>query len=240
MKPLRVLAGAALALLLLPSCATRRETTAQKWLEARWIMEVLNSGEAGDRRLQVVRWTKPPSLVLHECTTPQREAVERAVGQITEAFQGRLALSFATNSAVPMAQGQIHVHFAPVEQWPDLSKKWHLPPLPGGQDGVFFVHWNDQFEIDAAVVLIREGLSPERLEHTALEELYQSFGPRNDSPFFPESVVYESGDDTGGQRYLSERDKTLLRFLYDHVPPGTRPDALAPLIDAHWPYGSIR
>lgn len=91
-------------------------------------------------------------------------------------------------------------------------------------------------EIEAGYVLVDDKLTNDTLRHTTLEELYQTFGVRNDSGFFPDSIVYESGKDTGGLTQLSERDKKLLRFLYQYVPTGTRPDALAKLIDQHWVY----
>ncbi len=247
-RGLRVLSFTMLALLLTacaskPAPSTKRAATrdfsAQKWLEARWIMEVLTSAEAGSRRLHVARWTKPVVVVANNGNETQLAALQQVIGQINAALDGAHPLTLAARGTDLGRSANVRVQFAPQKDWPALGKKWGMPvPLPdGGLDGLQFVSWNEKIEIEAGVVVIGDGLKGDLLQHTLLEELYQTMGIRNDSGFFPDSIVYESDGDTGGRTLLSERDKKLIRFLYQHVPPGTRPDGLAKIIDEHWVYG---
>ncbi|MCD6049636.1 MAG: hypothetical protein K0Q55_1039 [Verrucomicrobia bacterium] len=239
---------AALAItLFLTACASKPPTatvphdfSAQKWLEARWIMEVLTLGESGDRRLNVARWTKPVVMVANNGTEAQLSAVQQAFEEVRTALDGVHPFTLVTNGTHLAKTAPLRVYFAPLKEWPTMGKSWGLPaPLPDkGLDGVHFVRWNENVEIEAGIIVIADELDPKKLQHTMLEELYQAMGIRNDSGFFRDSIVYESGGDTGGQLHLSERDKKLIRFLYQHVPPGTLPGELARLIDEHWVYGA--
>lgn len=239
------LAGWTASAMLLGGCATEQPSAAgkfstEKWLEARWVMEVLTTAEAGSRRLQVARWNQPVIVVAaNGGSDKQRQALQRAIDEVNAILNEFPRLTLATNGTALAATAQVQVEFAMQKDWPALGKKWKLPvPLPdGGQDGLQFIRWNERSEINAGVIAIGGGLTDDLLQHTLLEELYQTMGIRNDSGFFPDSIVYESGDDTGGLTQLSERDKKLIRFLYQHVPPGTRPDGLARIIDEHWVYG---
>lgn len=243
MRISRVLCASLGLLLLLSACASRpaalvRDFSTRKWLEARWIMEVLSSAEGGSRKLLVARWTKPVVVVAQNGTDVQRRVLGQAIAEISDALNGAHSISLATNGTDLARTAQIHVYFAPQKDWPALGRQWGIPmALPeNGLDGVHFVRWNAKAELESSIIIIGAGLTGEMLQHTMLEELFQAMGIRNDSAFFPDSIVYESGDDTGGLTRLSERDKKLIRFLYQHVPTDTRPAALAGLIDEHWQF----
>jgi len=213
--------------------------SAQKWLETRWIMEVISSAEMGDTKLQVIRWTRPVVIVAENGSPEQMKALEQAVAEIRLVLDGAHTVTLAAKGTDQAKTASVHVRFAANGDWESLAKGWglNIGRPPSGMDGAQFIRWNGRMEIEAGYVLIGEKLTGDLLRHTVLEELYQTLGVRNDSGFFPDSIVYESGGDTGGLNRLSERDKKLLRFLYQHVPTGTRPDALARLIDKHWVYG---
>lgn len=231
-----------LVLALGAGCASKTGSSAfsaQKWLEARWIMEVCTKAEMGDSKLQVVRWTRPVVIVAENGSPEQLEALEQAVAEIRLALAGVHDVTLATNGTDLAKTASIKLKFSAGESWGEASKAWglNIGKTAANMNGVQFIRWNGRVEIEAGYVLIGDKLTGDLLRHTVLEELYQTFGIRNDSGFFPDSIVYESGGDTGGLTRLGERDKKLLRFLYQHVPTGTRPDALAKLIDEHWVYG---
>lgn len=243
------LCAALLTALLLTACASRRDAStrpetargfsAQKWLEARWIMEVLTSAESGDRRLHVARWNQPVVVVANNGSESQRLALQQAINQLHAALAGAHSLTLAEPGTDLARSANIQVEFAPQKDWPALGEKWGLPislSAASGMDGMQFVRWNGRIEIEAGIIVIGDGLTGDLLQHTLLEELFQTMGIRNDSGFYPDSIVYESGTDSGGQTRLSQRDQQLIRFLYRHVPPGTRPDGLARIIDEHWVY----
>jgi hypothetical protein len=231
-----------LVLALGAGCASKTGSSAfstQKWLEARWIMEVSTLAKVGDSKLQVVRWTRPVVIEAENGSPEQMEALEQAVAEIRLALEGVHTITLAAKGTDLAKTASMHVRFAESSDWETAAKGWglNIGRQPSGLDGAQFIRWNSRMEIEEGYMLIGNKLTPDELRHTTLEKLYQTFGVRNDSGFFPDSIVYESGGDTGGLTRLSERDKKLLRFLYEHVPTGTRPDVLARLIDAHWVYG---
>jgi hypothetical protein len=55
----------------------------------------------------------------------------------------------------------------------------------------------------------------------------------NHSKRFEKSVFYRDGDRRSKELQLTERDRKLVVWFYNHVPPGT--EELKKLFEMHWP-----
>ena len=130
----------------------------------------------------------------------------------------------------------LRVWFMPYDKLPEFAKEKKLvyrkPNL-----GFFNVRWNGRFELVEANVLIGEDkLRGDKMQHFLLEEITQSMGFGGDSARFSESVFFENQRQRsfGSAVKLSELDRKLIDFHYNHVTPGSHPIELGILMAKHW------
>lgn len=76
----------------------------------------------------------------------------------------------------------------------------------------------------AYVLLASDRLAGEEMRHFMFEELTQSFGFGNDSAVYSESIFYAKGLDGGNAQTLSALDRKLVKFVYEHLDPGSDED----------------
>lgn len=200
----------------------------------RWIEEVVLRPEFGGSGKVCSRWVRSPSLSFFGATVEQEKLVAETVAHLNQTLaetpiqQIKLLKSNNTNA-------DILVYFAPLKEFPVFAQKHNFRYVEGNY-GYFWTFWNPGHEIERAYVLLAsDKLQGKKLRHFALEEITQTLGLSNDSPIFPDSIFYAKGDDGGNAQQLSDLDKKLIRFFYNHVRPGAREAELRAAYWKYWP-----
>ena len=180
-----------------------------------------------------VRWETRPRLSTFGEGSHHPTIVQKTVDEIN----GCLPVNRQIEILQPNdSTASIKLYFVPLKEFERLAKQEGF--IVSSTDwGVFYLQWNDAYEIDSAIVLIaNDKLRGRRLTHFVLEELTQSMGLAGDSSRFEESVFFENARDKkfGTALELSRLDRKLIRFLYEHVPAGTPPVELGVLLERHW------
>jgi hypothetical protein len=85
----------------------------------------------------------------------------------------------------------------------------------------------------SAVILSTDKEDAAELQRNALSALCFSLGFMNHSKRYEKSVFFQDADKKSNEVKLTERDRKLLIWYYNHVPPGT--DSLTTLFEKHWP-----
>ena len=204
----------------------------------RFVGDVLVGPEYGStiEHQNSIRWETRPRLSTFGEGSHHPVIVGKTVAHINESLPPDRQIEILKPND-PSAT--IKLYFIPFKEFETRAEAEKFEVF--GRDwGLFYLRWNRNYVIESAVVLIADDkLSGRRLHHFLLEELTQSLGLAGDSSRFQESVFY---DDTGQKKFgtateLSELDRKLIRFLYQHVPPGTPPVELGVLLERHWPPG---
>jgi hypothetical protein len=201
--------------------------------ETRWAEQVLLGPEFGGSGKFTARWVKAPSLSVFGGTPEHEKAVDAAVKDINRQLAATPVKGIRLLAAND-ASADIRVYFALLSEFPALGKK-HAFTYVEGNWGFFWMFWNGKREIYKAYVLLAsDKLQGNRLTHFALEEITQVLGPSNDSPLYADSIFYSKNGDGGNAQTLSERDRKLIRFLYNHVHPGADQAELRAAFKKHW------
>ncbi|MEE2826133.1 MAG: DUF2927 domain-containing protein [Planctomycetota bacterium] len=201
----------------------------------RFIEDVLIGTEYGAQGEPQVcyRWETRPRLSTFGDGSHHPTVVQKTVAHINEFLPDNRRIEILP----PDDQtATIQLHFVPLKEFETLAEAEGFK-VSGSDWGVFYMRWNRFHEIESAVVLIAEDkLRGRRLQHFLLEELTQSLGMAGDSTRFKESVFYEDGGQRqfGTATELSELDRKLIRFLYEHVPAGTSPVELGVFLERFW------
>ncbi len=201
----------------------------------RFVGDVLIGMEYGARVDGQVcyRWETRPRLSTFGEGSHHPAIVRKTVAHINEFLPANRRIEMLDPND---GSATIKLHFVPFKEFEPLAKAggFEVSDLDWG---VFYMRWNRYHEIESAIVLIADDkLNGRRLEHFLLEELTQSLGLAGDSSRFKESVFYEDLDEReyGTAIELSDLDRKLIRFLYEHVQPGTSAVELGVLLERHW------
>jgi hypothetical protein len=201
---------------------------------ARWVEGVILGPEFGGAGKVCSRWVRSPTLSVFGAKAPQKEILERTVEQLNEVL-AKTPIKEIRLLGDNDTSAEIRVYFAPLRQFPALAKQHGFPYVQGNW-GYFWTFWNPRHEITRAYVLLAtDKLTGDRLRHFALEEVTQSLGLSNDSAEFPESIFYSRGGDGGSATRLSDLDRKLIVFFYNHVAPGARAKEVRQATKKHWP-----
>ncbi len=200
---------------------------------ARWIERIILGPEYGGSGKTCVRWVKPPTLSVFGANAGQLELIVATVAQLNEAL-AQTPIAKITLVQPEDRMADMRVYFTSVDEMPQLAQQLGFPYYEGNW-GYFWTFWNDGYAIDRAYVLLADDrLRGAALEHFALEEITQALGLLSDAPEFPDSIFYAKGGDGGSAGQLSERDRKLIAFFYNHVEPGAGPKAVRQAIKRHW------
>ncbi len=198
----------------------------------RWIEQVLMGPEFGGKGEICSRWVITPTLSVYGATAQEERVVAETVAHLNETLANtsiKKLMLVESNSAAA-----IRVYFAPLRELPALAHR-HGFNYEEGNLGYFWTFWNSKHEIAQAYILIAaDRLHGAELQHFALEELTQALGLSNDSPVFRNSIFYAGSDGGGNAEKLSNLDKRLLIFFYNHIKPGTKIEGLRTAISKHW------
>lgn len=209
---------------------------AQDWDQQviRFVGEVAVGTEYSRTDQVVMKWTEPAKLSVFNATDRQSRVASWAVEQVNEVLS-------STEMSIKILEpddeaATLKVIFAPFDEFANVAAEHDFEPFPNN-DGGFYIWWNERYEIERAVVLLSsDRLKNRQLQHFALEEISQSLGFAGDSSRFANSVFYENDAESeyGDATRFSKLDKKLMRFIYNHVEPGTPPVELGMIMSKLW------
>ncbi|MFK7741041.1 MAG: DUF2927 domain-containing protein [Planctomycetota bacterium] len=183
----------------------------------RWAEDVLLGAEVGADRSRVVRWRRPVRFLVVDAPIGLRAATEAAFAELRDALAGlhRLTLEHVRRDDDRIGtDGYVTVFAIAPAEAADLAQRFGAHAPDQNADGWFTIHWAPSFELVRAIVFISPYLPTDWLRHTALEEMFHSLGPSNDSELCAESVVFEGASSFGRHQHLSADDGRMLRLLY--------------------------
>lgn len=234
MNPKFTIIVMAAALLALGNPPKAQESTEIHSEELRYVGDVIGKSEYGDKVNDVSKkWKVAPKFALIESDDEQRAMVEKTIRHINASMPRDMKITWAESED----KANIKMHFAPSTKFAELGKKYGIKPKIS--NGYFHVWWDGNYNIYKSIVFIatdRLDGQPIQLKHCILEEIVQVLGPIGDTEHFPHSVFYEDKNKKvyGTATHLSELDKKLLRFLYNHVPAGSEQTEIGYLMSKHW------
>ena len=209
---------------------------AQEWDQqtVRFVGDVAVGTEYSRTDQVVKKWVEPAKLSLFNATEGQSQVVSQAVEQVNN------VLASTDMSIKTLEPGDedatLKVIFAPYNKFETVAEEHEFKVVPGNYGG-FYIWWNERYEIERAVVLLSsDRLRNRQLLHFALEEISQSLGFPGDSSRFRKSVFYANPAERehGDAIRFSDLDRKLMRFIYQHVEPGTPPVELGIIMSQHW------
>ena len=191
-------------------------------------MEFSEKGET-----KISRWAKSPRLSVFENDDLHPVVVKNVVKQINDCLPKEIQIKHLPDKD---DSANMKVYFVPVSEFPKIAEQHGFQWVEGNW-GFFDLRWNQDHEIQRAIVLIAtDKLYGSRLHHFLLEEVTQSLGMAGDSKRYPKSVFYE--DEPRGKfgkaTRLSPLDRKTIRFFYEHVKPGSQPIEVGVQMAKHW------
>ena len=199
----------------------------------RWVEGVTLGPEFGGAGKVCSRWVTTPTLSVFGGDDAQRKVVAEVLDHLNEALADT---PIKKVELLPPGDesATVRVYFAPLGEFHALAKK-HKFKYVEGNWGYFWTFWSNNEINRAYVLLASDKLGGTALRHFALEEITQTLGLSNDSPMFPDSLFYSKGSDGGNAQRLTELDRKLLVFFYNHVRPGDGPAEVRAAYREHWP-----
>jgi hypothetical protein len=227
---IRALAGLALLGHGLAALATADDKTLQ------WVEEVVLRPALGGERTATRRWIRSPRLSIIGGSAKQRKAVNDAVKHLNETLKKTPIKKIAmgpTNDTT----ADIQVYFQIHSRLPELARTLRIA---GYKKKFLSLHWafidTEQFFILRSHVLLASDKlkkDPE-LRHNILWALAGALGLQNNSSIYKDSLFRGSA---GNAQQLSDLDRKLIVFFYNHVPPGSANGEVAEAFKKNWPKG---
>ncbi|MBO6518696.1 MAG: DUF2927 domain-containing protein [Rhodospirillales bacterium] len=213
-----------------PSAAFPETAKARDWA---FVRQVLLSYDNKEGRGSVYRWSKSPKYFAFMESPSQQKAARQAVETVNQVLSGvGLQASFMTER-----RDEYDALIGVIAQ-SGMQRIWQAAGC--GRfvgylvDGAACVHVDaNTDEIDTVFILVDEDQDDHGQASTLLEEVYQSFGVRNDHQIYRESLTYD-GPDRTYRRTLAPIDKKVLIFLYQYLEPGDDELTVRRKFDAHW------
>lgn len=220
------------ALLVAFSCVSRVLVASDDKI-LRWIEQVVLGTEYGGEGRVCSRWVRRPTLSIFGGSEAQTAVVRRAVKHLNETL-ATTPIKGIEIIAPESDKSDIRVYVAPLHDLPRLAEQNGFPYTPGNL-GYFWTFWNQNHEIQRAVVLLAaDSAYQKHLPHLSLEEITQTLGLSGDSSEFKDSIFYSSGDEHGDVEELSLLDKKLIVFFYNHVRSGARQSDIEEAFETQW------
>ena len=181
------------------------------------VLSVLTSNEYGSRRRYTVRWPDSPSLAVVGGSDAHRQLAFALAAELSAAIA-----PLAINIVDDPSDAQIRLYFDDHAALTAIARREGFEFIPGNA-GLFWGWWDARGRLSRMVILIQDRWAADDpfMQHLLLEEMTQSLGLMNDSPRFPESVVYETPLSSGSATTLGELDMRTLTLLYS-LKPGSR------------------
>lgn len=193
------------------------------------VLSVLTSNEYGSRRRYTVRWPDSPSLAIIGGSDAHRQLVLKLAGELSDII-APLAISIVDDPV----DADIRLYFDDQAALDAIARAEGFEFVPGNA-GLFWGWWDNRGRLSRMVILIQDRWAADDpfMQHLLLEEMTQSLGLMNDSPRFPESVVYETPTSSGSATTLGDLDTQTLSLLYS-LRPGVRKCSVKRAIRREW------
>jgi hypothetical protein len=199
---------------------------------------ILKADDSGARL-----WEAAPRLAVIGGTAAQRKTVTEVVEDLNTTLKETPIRGIElVKPNDPTAT--LKVHLVKKSQLPTLAHGYGASPevvkLMVKEKWGMYSHHNpsrrNKFVLQGGVAL--HASEPEHagsLRHDILFQLTFVLGLANTSVRFEDSVFFHRKDHWSGAEHLSERDRKLVIWFYNHVPPGTT--AIDKLYQEFWPRG---
>ena len=193
------------------------------------VLSVLTSNEYGSSRRYTVRWSDSPSLAIIGGSEAQRQLAIALAAELSDAI-APLSITIVDDPS----DAQIRLYFDDHATLTSIARREGFEFIPGNA-GLFWGWWDARGRLSRMVILIQDRWTADDpfMQHLLLEEMTQSLGLMNDSPHFPESVVYETPASTGSATTLGELDMRTITLLYS-LRPGSRKCKVKRKIRRNW------
>ena len=196
------------------------------WHHAR---EVLLSADHGISTWRTQKWIEPPGLIVMSGRESDKALVAAIVGQVNGALADASIHLHKTN----LEKARIRIYFAPADQFHVIAAENGFDYFDGGVG--YTGTWADsRHRIRAALVMIADHLTGPERQATVLQEICHAIGLTGHAPYFPASALFERSGTGSTATELAWIDRRLIRFLYEHVWPGSREGVLHAVFDRHW------
>ena len=193
------------------------------------VLSVLTSNEYGSSRRYTVRWSDSPSMAIIGGSDAHRQLAIDIAAELSEVIDP-LSISIVDDPA----DAEIRLYFDDHPALVAIARSEGFEFVPGNA-GLFWGWWDTRGRLSRMVILIQDRWAADDpfMQHLLLEELTQSLGLMNDSPRFPESVVYETTASSGSATTLGDLDTRTLTLLYS-LKPGARKCRVKRIIRRNW------
>lgn len=196
-----------------------------------FVRQVLLTYEFKKGNGNIYRWSRSPRYFAFLKHPSQNGAVRRAIDQINTVLDG---IHVTLVSQRPVKYDAL---ISVIDQ-SEMQRIWAAAGcgefFKHEVDGATCIHVDAETDaIDSVLVLIDEDQDEHAQASALLEEIYQSFGVRNDHQIFYESLTYD-GRDRVHRTKLAPIDKKVLIFLYKYLEPGDDEATVRRKFDAHW------
>lgn len=235
-QPARALAVVAL-FAAVPSPATEPDLKTQNWVE-----RVILRGDffEMDDQTGTRKWVKTPKLSIFGGTPAQQKTVAQVVQSLNELFK-QTPLKEIELGKPDDAKADIKLHLVARDKLADVAGENNVPANLVAE--IRKEKWsrfvsllnNEKRELTCAVIgLASDPGSAGQLEHNVLRGLLWACGFANTSPAFKDSIFWREKNQFSTAAKLSERDRKLIVWFYNHVPPDSKSDVVHQMMVEHW------
>jgi hypothetical protein len=211
--------------------------------DLRWIEEIvlrarfaLKEDETGTRR-----WQDVPKLTVAGATAQQRKVIEEVVNQLNEVLKDTPIQKIqilkpndptATIKVLLVRKEQIPLTAAKFTQDAEFIQLLRKEKSTG------FTLISDtprRVILEITVGLANDPELAKEFRFQVLDSLLWGLGFSNYSALFEDSFFYRSDRKGPAEVKLTPRDRRLISWFYNHVPPGTTQERIADIYERHWP-----
>jgi hypothetical protein len=195
----------------------------------KWVQEIILRPAIGGERTATRRFTRVPRLSIIGGTTEQKKAIADAVKQMNEVME-----KTPLKKIVLGKDGDVSADFLiliqPHAAMPDLAKKLNIPGYDPDHTSLSAATVNKRNEIQNAYLLLAgDKIKADEIDQVAIWGVASGLGFMNTSSLIPDSIF------GGGGTKLSDKDRKLIIFVYNYIPPGSDVGDVVRAYKAKWP-----
>lgn len=194
------------------------------------VRRVLLHAEYGTQTGRVQRWSLAPRWMVIGGTEADRHYVAGLIDEINQTLEGTGLVLTPTDN---VGLADIGIVIRPAAQFAEIAAMNGFRFREGGV-GFAGLVMGRRGDLAGALVLVADELTGAERQATIVQELLHAIGPVNDSPHFPDSVLFEFGRRGSAATRLAPIDRQLIRFLYRRLTPGDDEATVRRLFDRYW------
>lgn len=230
-KPSPVWLAAVAVVVLIPALALslRAGGAEDRNREWRFVEKVLLTSEFDGPIKGLVMWDRPITLQVIDAREQDMRFIAEFVVSLNQVLSGT-RVKFRIED---IDTAEMSIKFAPTGRFREIAEYLGAEYTAGGY-GISWIWSEPGSKAARAISLVGQNLEIRDRHSTIAQELTQMLGPGNDSPLFPDSVMYEKEYDLSTATELAAIDRKLLRFVYRHLKPGDDVRAVRTAFDMYW------